>query len=108
MIQILDGHHETVRVWLGVLTKYQAPGVGMKANVWANEGLGAGREVLGDKREEMRKVLEPMWQEAGKRKYKREIHKMYEDMMKVDVNTTSNGPLERGKDWSYEGMDFRG
>ena len=41
LIQIQDGHHESVAVWLAFLRKYQYYGVGMKANVFAHEGLDA-------------------------------------------------------------------
>lgn len=40
LITIMDGHHSAVEVWLAVLRKWQFYGVGMKANVWAWEGLG--------------------------------------------------------------------
>ena len=40
MIQIQDGHPETVQVWLAFLRKHAFYGVGMKANVWQHEELG--------------------------------------------------------------------
>jgi ribosomal protein S10 len=39
-VQILDGNVEVVKIWLAYLRKYAFWGVGMKANVWENEGLG--------------------------------------------------------------------
>ena len=40
LIQIQDGHRETVEVWLAFLRKHAYYGVGMKANVWQHEKLG--------------------------------------------------------------------
>lgn len=39
LIQIKDGHPETVSIWLAFLRKYQYFGVGMKANVYDHSGL---------------------------------------------------------------------
>jgi ribosomal protein S10 len=40
LVQIQDGHPETVQVWLAFLRKHAFYGVGMKANVWQHEALG--------------------------------------------------------------------
>ena len=40
LVQIKDGHPETVELWLAFLRKHQYYGVGMKANVWSYEKLG--------------------------------------------------------------------
>ncbi len=40
LIQIRDGHAESVQMWLAFLTKHAIPGVGMKANVWEYSKLG--------------------------------------------------------------------
>lgn len=40
LIQIHDGHPETVEIWLAFLRKHAYYGVGMKANVWEHESLG--------------------------------------------------------------------
>lgn len=40
LIQIKDGHPETVEIWLAYLKKHQFYGTGMKANVWGFEELG--------------------------------------------------------------------
>lgn len=39
-IIVYDGHKDVVEVWLACLRKWQFYGVGMKANVWEQEGLG--------------------------------------------------------------------
>jgi small subunit ribosomal protein S10 len=41
LIQIKDGHPETVELWLAFIKKHQFYGTGMKANVWAFEELGS-------------------------------------------------------------------
>lgn len=40
LIQIKDGHPETVELWLAFIRKHQYYGVGMKANVWGFDELG--------------------------------------------------------------------
>jgi len=40
LIQIKDGHPETVEIWLAYLKKHQFYGTSMKANVWGFEELG--------------------------------------------------------------------
>lgn len=40
LIQIQDGHPETVVMWLGFLRKHAYYGIGMKANIWDHEELG--------------------------------------------------------------------
>jgi len=67
LIQIQDGHPDTVKVWLGFLEKYQYHGVGMKANVWEFEGLDVGKKM----EEEARRVgeeVEDRWRHFGARK----------------------------------------
>jgi ribosomal protein S10 len=40
LIQIKDGHPDTVELWLAFLRKHIYYGIGMKANVWQHEKLG--------------------------------------------------------------------
>lgn len=40
LIQIKDGHPDTVGVWLAFLKKHAYHGIGMKANVWEYNKLG--------------------------------------------------------------------
>ncbi len=40
LIQIKDGHPETVELWLAFLKKHAYHGIGMKANVWEYNELG--------------------------------------------------------------------
>lgn len=40
LVQIQDGHPESVELWLAFLRKHAYYGIGMKANVWQYEKLG--------------------------------------------------------------------
>jgi tryptophanyl-tRNA synthetase len=40
LIQIRDGHPETVQLWLAFLQKHAYYGIGMKANIWEFSKLG--------------------------------------------------------------------
>lgn len=40
LIQIRDGHPETVQIWLAYLQKHAYYGIGMKANVWEFDSIG--------------------------------------------------------------------
>lgn len=40
LLQIRDGHPETVQIWLAFLQKHAYYGIGMKANVWEYSSLG--------------------------------------------------------------------
>lgn len=40
LLQIRDGHPETVQIWLAFLQKHAYYGIGMKANVWEYNKLG--------------------------------------------------------------------
>lgn len=45
LIQIRDGHPETVQVWLAFLQKHAYYGIGMKANIWDYSPLDPGKEM---------------------------------------------------------------
>lgn len=44
-IRIVDGHPETVAIWLAFLRKFQYYGVGLKADVWENGSLNTAQEM---------------------------------------------------------------
>src|ERR1051326_4663550 len=67
LIQIQDGHPETVRLWLGVLQKYQYHGVGMKANVWEWESMDAASK-LDAAIAKAKPELDKVWSGFGTRK----------------------------------------
>lgn len=60
LIQIRDGHPETVQMWLAFLQKYQYYGVGMKANMWEFNKLGELLLILLDLRSS--NILNRRWQ----------------------------------------------
>ncbi|KAI1757439.1 hypothetical protein F4782DRAFT_525252 [Xylaria castorea] len=45
LIQIRDGHPETVQVWLAFLQKHAYYGIGMKANMWEYSSLDTGKQM---------------------------------------------------------------
>ncbi|KAK3901921.1 hypothetical protein C8A05DRAFT_44535 [Staphylotrichum tortipilum] len=64
LIQIRDGHPETVQVWLAFLQKHAYYGVGMKVNLFEFSKLGVGKEM--DKQlPETEKLLADQWEHLG-------------------------------------------
>ena len=83
LIQIQDGHPETVEVWLAFLRKHAYYGIGMKANIWEHEKLSQSSSpernsyadiVLGVGKtmdvslENLKQVLEPKWAHFGRKR----------------------------------------
>ncbi|ESZ99454.1 tryptophanyl-tRNA synthetase-like protein [Sclerotinia borealis F-4128] len=66
LIQIKDGHPETVALWLAFLRKHAYYGIGMKANVWEYAKIGVGKDMDASM-EEMREVMAPQWELFGRR-----------------------------------------
>ncbi|KAF8459829.1 ribosomal protein S10 domain-containing protein, partial [Kalaharituber pfeilii] len=67
LIQIKDGHSDTVELWLAFLKKHAVYGVAMKAHVWAFEEIGVGKKMgvdLGNLHDPRR----PKWEHFGLRK----------------------------------------
>lgn len=98
LIQIQDGHPETVQLWLAFLEKYQYYGVGMKANVWEYEKLGVGKR-MDEALESHRKALEDKLSLVGTRKNMATTEKIKE-MIGDDVfKRASHGqmPMSEGK-----------
>lgn len=92
LIQIHDGHPETVEVWLAFLRKHAYYGVGMKANVWQHESLGVGKHM--DVRlENIKRTLEPRWAHFGRRKNLETSERVYEMMKDETVQKLSDAPL---------------
>ena len=96
LIQIQDGHPESVEVWLAFLRKHAYHGVGMKANVWQQEKLGKCRECLGTytwlmlvlgvgktmdvSLENLKQAMQPKWAHFGRRKTLETSERAYEMM----------------------------
>ncbi|KAK0629823.1 ribosomal protein S10p/S20e [Bombardia bombarda] len=64
LIQIRDGHPETVQVWLAFLQKHAYYGIGMKANVWEFSGLEVGK-AMDENVKEVSELLEDKWAHLG-------------------------------------------
>ncbi|KAK4650093.1 mitochondrial 37S ribosomal protein rsm10 [Podospora pseudocomata] len=64
LIQIKDGHPETVQYWLAFLQKYAYYGIGMKANVWEFSRLDVAQE-MDDGLPKTKKLLESKWKHMG-------------------------------------------
>lgn len=58
LIQIQDGHPETVAIWLAFCQKFAYYGVGMKANVWEFSGVGVGKEMENGAKKAEEKIRE--------------------------------------------------
>lgn len=96
LIQIQDGHPESVEVWLAFLRKHAYHGVGMKANVWQQEKLGKCPEYLGTNTwlmlvlgvgktmdvslENLKQAMQPKWAHFGRRKTLETSERAYEMM----------------------------
>ncbi|KAH7632317.1 ribosomal protein S10 domain-containing protein [Sordaria sp. MPI-SDFR-AT-0083] len=61
LIQIKDGHPETVQLWLAFLQKHAYYGIGMKANVWEFSKLGVSK-AMDESKGEVEKLLETRWE----------------------------------------------
>lgn len=108
LIQIHDGHPETVQIWLAFIRKHAYHGVGMKANVWEYEKLGTpvrtllsfplltyhsgvGKTMDGNL-EDLKKTLEPKWAQFGTRKNLDTSDKVYQMMMSGNLRQSSEAP----------------
>lgn len=63
MIQIQDGHPETVQLWLAYLRKHQYYGIGMKANFWEFGPTGLSKSS--DQASIQPSELESAWEHLG-------------------------------------------
>ncbi|KAI4262175.1 MAG: hypothetical protein L6R42_002646 [Xanthoria sp. 1 TBL-2021] len=92
LIQIHDGHPETVEIWLAFLRKHAYYGVGMKANVWEHESLGVGK-TMDVSLENLKKTLEPKWAHFGRRKNLATSERVYDLMNEESFRRISDAPL---------------
>ncbi|KFY39403.1 hypothetical protein V494_04005 [Pseudogymnoascus sp. VKM F-4513 (FW-928)] len=79
LIQIKDGHPETVEIWLAFLKKHAYYGIGMKANVWEYNELGVGK-TMDVSLENLKSVMEPKWAHFGRNKNLQTSEKVLEVM----------------------------
>ena len=108
LIQIQDGHPESVEVWLAFLRKHAYHGVGMKANVWQQEKLGKRRECLGTydwlmlvlgvgktmdvSLENLKQAMRPKWAHFGRRKTLETSERAYEMMKDQTFQQAQEAP----------------
>ncbi|KAK0737073.1 ribosomal protein S10 domain-containing protein, partial [Apiosordaria backusii] len=64
LIQIKDGHPETVQYWLAFLQKHAYYGIGMKANVWEFSRLDVAKEMEQGLKK-TNQLLESKWEHMG-------------------------------------------
>ncbi|KAL8898679.1 MAG: hypothetical protein Q9192_001959, partial [Flavoplaca navasiana] len=92
LIQVHDGHPETVEIWLAFLRRHAYYGVGMKANIWEHESLGVGK-TMDVSLENLKAKLEPKWAHFGRRKNPATSERVC-DMMNEDLlRHNSDAPL---------------
>ncbi|KAI1469183.1 ribosomal protein S10 [Daldinia caldariorum] len=77
LIQIRDGHPETVQIWLAYLQKHAYYGIGMKANVWEFDSIGTGKKT--DAQEQsLQQILEKKMVNFGRDKTPGTVEKVKE------------------------------
>ncbi|KAI5807873.1 ribosomal protein S10 domain-containing protein [Peziza echinospora] len=64
VIQIKDGHPETVELWLAFIKKHAYYGVGLKANLWSFDEIGIGK-TMNVSLDTLRDVSRPKWAHFG-------------------------------------------
>ncbi|KAH0565798.1 mitochondrial 37S ribosomal protein rsm10 [Trichoglossum hirsutum] len=79
LVKIMDGHPETVEIWLAFLKKHAYYGIGMKANVWEYDRLGVGK-TMDVSLENLKHVLEPKWAHFGRKRNLETSEKVMEMM----------------------------
>ncbi|KAH8653661.1 ribosomal protein S10 domain-containing protein [Xylariales sp. PMI_506] len=78
LIQIRDGHPETVQIWLAFLKKHAYYGIGMKANVWEYSSVDVGKQLDSDAKSMEKIVEEKMMEHLGRDKTMGTILKVQE------------------------------
>ncbi|KAI4086178.1 MAG: hypothetical protein LQ344_007771, partial [Seirophora lacunosa] len=113
LVQVHDGHPETVEVWLAFLRKHAYYGVGMKANVWEHDGLGmliraieqeyplvdvdlGVGKTMDISLENIKRSLQPRWAHFGRRKNLETSERVYGIMDNDTLRRTSDAPLSGG------------
>ena len=105
LIQIRDGHAETVEIWLAFLRKHAYYGIGMKANIWEHEKLGERSDFRHEPKfltkagvgktmdislERLKYVLEPRWIYFGRKKNLSTSEKVVEMLKSERFNHVDN------------------
>ncbi|THV49960.1 hypothetical protein BGAL_0171g00140 [Botrytis galanthina] len=90
LIQIKDGHPETVSLWLAFLRKHAYYGIGMKANVWEYNKIGVGK-AMDASMEEMKEVMEPQWELFGRGQSTETADKVMEILNRESFKAAAGG-----------------
>ncbi|EPE07054.1 30s ribosomal protein s10 [Ophiostoma piceae UAMH 11346] len=77
LIQIRDGHPETVQLWLAYLQKHAYPGLGMKANIFEFDSLDVGK-TMDTTVEGLSSQLDSKWAHLGEGKVRATAEKAEE------------------------------
>ncbi|KAI1431408.1 37S ribosomal protein S10, mitochondrial [Xylaria sp. CBS 124048] len=77
LIQIRDGHPETVQIWLAFLQKHAYYGIGMKANMWEYSALDTGAQ-LDSELPSMQKAIDEKMELLGQSKVLGTVQKVKE------------------------------
>ncbi|KAI1805866.1 ribosomal protein S10 [Daldinia bambusicola] len=77
LIQIRDGHPETVQIWLAYLQKHAYYGIGMKANVWEFDSLGTGKKADAQEKS-LQQIVEQKMETFGRDKTPATVEKVKE------------------------------
>ncbi|KAI9746451.1 MAG: mitochondrial 37S ribosomal protein rsm10 [Claussenomyces sp. TS43310] len=89
LIQIKDGHPETVGLWLAFLKKHAYYGVGMKANIWDYDELGVGK-TMDVSVQNLENILEPKWTHFGRKRNLKTSEKVM-DLMNTEKFKLASG-----------------
>ncbi|MCJ1406441.1 mitochondrial 37S ribosomal protein rsm10 [Ptychographa xylographoides] len=92
LIQVQDGHPETIEIWLAFLRKHAYHGVGMKANIWSYESLGIGK-TMDVSLENLKQVMEPKWAHFGRKKNLDTSEKVMEMLNSDRYRKVDDGPF---------------
>ncbi|KAI0122641.1 30S ribosomal protein S10, mitochondrial [Daldinia grandis] len=77
LIQIRDGHPETVQIWLAYLQKHAYYGIGMKANLWEFDSIGTGKKVDAQEKS-LQEIVEQKMESFGRDKTPGTVEKVKE------------------------------
>ncbi|KAI0166384.1 hypothetical protein GGR57DRAFT_496649 [Xylariaceae sp. FL1272] len=87
LIQIRDGHPETVQIWLAFLQKHAYYGIGMKANMWEYCSLDAGKE-MDSETQSMQKAIDEKIEMLGANQVLGTVEKVKEMMASEKFQAT--------------------
>ncbi|KAI0115806.1 hypothetical protein GGR51DRAFT_555680 [Nemania sp. FL0031] len=77
LIQIRDGHPETVQVWLAFLQKHAYYGIGMKANMWEYSPLNTSKQ-MNSEMESMKKSIDEKMESLAQGRFRGTVEKVKE------------------------------